>query len=243
MGRVRSSLVALMVGCALVGCQSSETEAEHHASLTAGDANWSHPEIGRIPGCTATLIAPRVVITAAHCMQFDTRLARGAYERFFIDVDASRSEAFSVDAFMSFGTKTGEDDIALLHLAKAVPEGVARPASRARGMPARGETVEVWGYGCTERPAASGSGSVVARGESEVKRSISYTFGDGTSYACPGDSGGPRMTRDRAVFALSSAYVPTSSATSDGPDVMADVVRASARLDEAMRAWDAEDAR
>ena len=144
--------------------------------------------------CTGALVAPRVVLTAAHCLDvfgedgqyevfFGARLGDGGGGgRFALVTSARRHPAYDPD--------THQHDLALLRLAAPVDvEPLALPSGSLDL--ATGQQVRVVGFGAT---AAGG----LASGE---KRSGWMTVGEvtatgmrsapGPAMSCVGDSGGP----------------------------------------------------
>ena len=174
---------------------------DHAVKLIDGLTTRARPEIGRIGGCTATLVAPAAVLTAAHCMGFGSRGHAGGGQRhatFRVDRADGYSSFFSVDAYVSFGTNLGRRDMALLHLADAVSADVAQPAAIADRTAAHGEEVTLFGYGCSSRRSGRGGGN---------KQKVVETWDGHTSHLCPGDSGGPGVLgSDGPVFLVHSGY-------------------------------------
>lgn len=151
--------------------------------LRSGEFSFEDPGVGRLviggSACTATLIDPIAVVTAAHCVDYETGSVRGT---FTIHVSASTRHVFDVSSARSFGSGLGDDDVAVVRLARAVPSSVATPFGVNRyAAVSMHERVEMYGYGCrsTEGDFASGR-----------KQRLATRFSDDI-VSCPGDSGGP----------------------------------------------------
>ena len=198
-----SALLALLVaGCGAGGDLPQATDSDASdltpsLKIRDGSVTADRPEVGRISGCTATLVAPDVAITASHCLGYRTANRLGRYDTFRVDGPGG-AEQFTVGRYRSFGRDLGANNIALVGLSEMVPPDVAVPAPLAAEVPPDGAPLSVWGYGCTQ----------LGRAGDGRKRSASFEQGEVSYHLCEGDSGGPVFDDDTgAVLRINSGYM------------------------------------
>ena len=140
--------------------------------------------------CTATLVAPRVVVTAAHCV---VNRSPASLEVFFgQDVTAAGRFAYVVDLQVptSFDPETLANDIAVLMLASDAPSKPVALQTVAIDASAVGTKARVVGYGEDAIGARGGArleGTVVIGAVAPT----TLTVTPGPQLTCNGDSGGP----------------------------------------------------
>lgn len=230
--------LAVLLACAACAAPEASDEGSSSAAVVAGEAApWERPEVGRFQACTGTLVATNVVLSAAHCFDFESSVR--SVGLFAID-RPSGSRAFPTAEVQVFGEETGASDIALVRLAEAVPSDVARPASLARLAPTRGASATMFGYGCTARPAPlvpSQPGNIFTSGQAGDKRKVTFAWGTESHHACPGDSGGPVFDARGAVIGVVSAYFNLPADQGGGFDIFAEPAPRLSELERRIAAW------
>lgn len=162
---------------------------------------------GLEPSCTGTLIAPRAVLTAGHCV--DAFFTGGQTPSFTLEADANNAPAASIVAGASHHPHPDFDiqadlpdgvtqwnDIAVLLLAADVPgaEIAILPTPEESEALAPGASLDLVGYGLTSADGFAvgvkhhGNGDLRELGTHELLISE-----PGQQQNCNGDSGGPAL--------------------------------------------------
>jgi hypothetical protein len=184
---VFTSMAAFAASCGALPVEDVDVRGEE---LRFGGFSFADPAVGQlvvtfgnanVGPCTATLIDPAAVVTAAHCVRYFTGSVPGTFS---VDVSSTRRESFRVVGVRSFGDSNGNDDVAVVRLGQTVPASVAVPLRlSSSAIISMGERVTIYGYGCR-----------ASEGDAYLNRKQRYDANfDLTIYGCPGDSGGPLL--------------------------------------------------
>jgi hypothetical protein len=160
-------------------------------------------------GCSATIVGPRVFLTAAHCANTNAKATFSVNGKTY-SATITRSPLYSTDDHdLSVGVTT------------EVIQGVT-PISIG-GIPSRGQGIMLLGYGCTTVDA-TGSDGKLRMGRSVVADVSGVRFSSTTPKGpllCPGDSGGPAFVQagDRLnLIGVNSAVGVSRTGTITGPN-------------------------
>ncbi|MSP24649.1 MAG: trypsin-like serine protease [Myxococcales bacterium] len=193
-------LFSALLGLANVGC-SADSLAEFNERVaaapqkivngqpTSGDPAAVYIDLGG-GSCSGTLVSPRVVMTACHCME-------GVYGNVSVFFGSNASGAGTwVDAVhqevLPNSQCVGDGDLAMITLAEPGPTAPIpmNPHDLASHI---GETVRIVGFGVTgEYESDSGTKRGGATVLDSVEHGLMYSGGVGSS-TCYGDSGGPNF--------------------------------------------------
>lgn len=241
--------VTAMCGLTALGCQQSGTTTEgsegpvgtgsglgeREGAIINGVLETGYPHIGALTQwwgnqyggsfCTATLITPTWVITAAHCLEDQS----SSNVRFYIGNDSRHTangsaptngsfyRAAALHSHPNYNRRTLENDIALVQLQNAVPANIATPMaySTVNLAPYQGQNAFYVGFGQTNGfdEYSSGVKYSTSFAISQVYSTQFRSVYNGTG-TCFGDSGGPAIININGVPSVvgvtSSGEAPSS---------------------------------
>jgi len=193
-------LTMTIVACSTESDQVTPALEEARSDIVGGQTTSSLPAVGALTRfgssfCTGTLIGPRKVVTAAHCLEGVSASAI----RFAIGPDARSPEASlgvaSVTPHPQYDRFSLQNDIGFITLAGDAP---VAPMKTLPSMDSSfvGQTLVFVGYGVSNGVSQTGGG--IKRFVNMTISSVAATtfrYDDRNRNTCSGDSGGPAFAQ------------------------------------------------
>jgi MYXO-CTERM domain-containing protein len=234
-GGIAACTIALLAGCQ--GVEVGVGAAPLVGGVAAPDDHAvvliETLEAGEVvSGCTGTLVAPDLVLTAAHCLPRAGQSQRVHFGSRAFDDPAALGDRAVVASEAAPGW-TGDHerghDLAMLRLAAPAPAGVAPLPVAATGLELhRGMPVRLVGFGLTlvdDEPFERRSADTTLGFVSETIV-FAGALGGGGPQICDGDSGGPILAvidGIETVVAVASFSDPLCRSSSGGSRIDADL--------------------
>jgi V8-like Glu-specific endopeptidase len=215
MRRVLAALAVLAAGIATASPAAAITngspDGDQHPSVGALVADTAYSD-GTWTYCSATLIAPTVVLTAAHCGE-DGESVRVTFDTAYQDGDTVYPGTFHADSGYP-GNQSDAHDIAVVVLDDAVTDIApsSLPTAGSLSKLPKNQLITSVGYGAydvTNEPGGHqylyndvrmvSSGTLNATNKTWLRVSMNAAKGDGGT--CYGDSGGPNFLGTTDVIA------------------------------------------
>ena len=190
--------LAVLCGCAATGDRGgSEGDGRRGTPIVNGQETSDYPEAGVLlqqgqAFCTGTLIAPRAVLTAGHCVDGQDASS------FTFGIGPSQDQleyeipVAGAVAHPQFDMQQLVNDVAVVTLAEDAPIA-PMPMNQAMDQSWIGRSVKLVGYGVDDGPSQSNAGvkrMVDVTIDQVDATTLHYTTQNGQT-ACNGDSGGP----------------------------------------------------
>ena len=142
--------------------------------------------------CSATVIGPKVILTAGHCVADEGSIGPVAEIVDFV-VDQTVYSAVCKQAPM-YRDQTEDHDMALCKVDKRLS---VKPAKISKLGPKLGEEVVLSGYGCVQAGGGGGNDGILRIGKAKVTKlpqgKDHWFYTQDKSALCFGDSGGPAL--------------------------------------------------
>lgn len=156
-------------------------------------------------GCSGTMVAPRIVLTAAHCLDQDVASAR-VWPGTGPEI-VSQSFVF----YPGFQFNQSGFDVGLIFLGEDVPRSPVAILTSRDGRVGETAIIAGWGRDQNDTVAFLRAGSTTLSGvSSDILRTI---YAPPSSSVCQGDSGGPLLLSEGGAWVIAGITSATSANT------------------------------
>ncbi|MBK9001374.1 MAG: trypsin-like serine protease [Myxococcales bacterium] len=228
--------LGLSLVLALPGCSSSPAEPElrgspaaiYYGGVETGEpwvvaVHYPRPGTGKIRLCTGSVIAPRAVLTAKHCVHdevsngvwqslepsvFTVAVATDVTSPSGVQHEVGVTEIRTTPGVYTKSDALGGDDIAVLIL----DAEIGAPVKPVSSLPAAvGDPLRIIGFGFTQDDQLG----VKHSGDANVSSVATVIKSEGQSWTCSGDSGGPALHATRGEILGVTSFGPAACKVDD----------------------------
>lgn len=245
-----ASTASMLMGCAVSDQETGDEDiAETSDAIIGGSVDNAHPyvvaisyvetdAVGREGGrlCSGTLIGPRSILTAAHCVLAGSPGGKASSWKVFFGTDATQPGTWypttSAVAHPSYNRPNVHDnDVAIIKLAADAPVKPIR-VGQVLSDQMVGKSIIHAGFGVTSSLNGNKTGSGVKHTTTlPVSQATRMTLrtGNGKSGVCHGDSGGAALsinatTKETFVVGVHSYVSDATQCAGYGFSIRTDVV-------------------
>lgn len=155
-------------------------------------------------GCTASLVGPQAVLTAAHCAEQGEKISFTTVNGATYTANVTRYEKWPNDDL----------DLAIAKVSKPVT-GITPLTVRTDRFEKKGMNVDLIGYGCVQPGGGGGNDGVLRMGSAKIRSGQAYdlVLDADPSALCYGDSGGPVLFEGKQIGVNSKGNIEDVSYT------------------------------
>jgi hypothetical protein len=185
-----AAATALTLGACGKKTEKSELDIVGGRLVTSQDTGPEKVSTVGLNGCTGTIIARDLILTAAHCYE---NSLQGGYVLFGIQFNGRDRKIINIaGSTVNRAYTDPHNDVAMLKLASDIPAGYQPVKLLPSSIPLNpGDVVRQAGYGSDNRPNSFGTLRTVDSRYVGQTRQGGLSVRNGATAACSGDSGGP----------------------------------------------------